>query len=104
MMKATFYWATCVIAASSVALSQAAPIAWQAGLGNGTTHEEGDADLDGVVDGRDLSIWQTQFGSGSGSASAAVSEPASVMPLPVALGGVLLLRTSSLVQTRVTES
>ena len=91
MMKATFYWATCVIAASSVALSQAAPIAWQAGLGNGTTHEEGDADLDGVVDGGDLSIWQTQFGSGSGLAGAAVPEPTSILLLLMALAGVLLV-------------
>ncbi len=48
---------------------------WQRGLGVGTTHGEGDADLDGMVDDYDLQIWEAQYGSFSPSPITAVPEP-----------------------------
>jgi hypothetical protein len=35
---------------------------WQRGVGVGTTHTEGDANINGTVDGVDLDIWESQFG------------------------------------------
>ena len=50
------------------------PANWQAGF---NVDDRGDADGDGDTDGDDFLIWQTQFGRGTGSASAAVPEPTS---------------------------
>jgi hypothetical protein len=62
-------------------------LAWQRGLGVGTTLAQGDADSDGDVDGADLTIWRTQFGPGAGVASAAaVPEPGSLAIAASALG------------------
>ena len=50
---------------------------WQAGYGSGTLHSQGDADLDGDVDGQDFLTWQRQFGSAvQVVANVAVPEPA----------------------------
>ncbi len=55
-------------------------LAWQRGLGLGTTPAQGDADGDGDVDGADLAIWRAQFGQSAGVAAAsAVPEPAATM-------------------------
>jgi hypothetical protein len=57
---------------------------WQAGYGttSGATYENGDADGDGAVTGRDFLIWQREHGSGEIvplSAVAAVPEPSGVV-------------------------
>jgi len=56
-------------------------VAWQTGFGmpTGAQKSDGDYDNDGDVDGDDFLGWQAEFGSGSGSASAAVPEPTSVL-------------------------
>ncbi len=59
-------------------------LAWQASFG---VDDGGDADLDGDTDGEDFLVWQRQFGTGSGSASVAVPEPASIVLLMAALVG-----------------
>lgn len=69
-------------------------LAWQRGLGNGSTLAEGDANGDGQVDEMDLAVWQSQYAGGAGGAQqalAAVPEPASV---------VLILGVFSLMPTR----
>jgi len=57
-------------------------IRWQIGFGDfptgGAQKIDGDYDNDGDVDGDDFLGWQAEFGSGSGLASAAVPEPASI--------------------------
>jgi T5SS/PEP-CTERM-associated repeat protein len=60
-------------------------LVWQSGFGSGITHPEGDADRDGDVDGDDFLRWQSQFGSGAGSAA---SQP---VPEPAAVGLIVLL-------------
>jgi len=60
---------------------------WQASFG---VDDAGDADADGDTDGDDFLVWQSAFGSGSASASAAVPEAASIVPLLVlAVVGIL---------------
>ncbi len=51
-------------------------LAWQRGYLTGTTHSQGDANGDGVVDHLDLGIWQGEFGGLSPHATTAtVPEP-----------------------------
>jgi hypothetical protein len=54
---------------------------WRGGFGTatGATHQQGDADGDGDVDGRDFLTWQSQFGAASaGAAGQGVPEPAAL--------------------------
>ncbi len=64
-------------------------LAWQRGLGTGTTLAEGDANRDGQVDSEDLAIWQSMY-AGNALATqqslAAVPEPNSILLL---MGGLL---------------
>ena len=55
-------------------------LAWQTGFGTpaGAQNSDGDYDNDGDVDRDDLLGWQHEFGSGTGVATAAVPEPASI--------------------------
>lgn len=65
--------------------------AWKAGFGTGTLKSQGDADLDGDVDGNDFLVWQRQYGQlpPSTATASAVPEPTAVV---LALtSGVLLL-------------
>ena len=53
---------------------------WQRNYSTGTTFAQGDANLDGTVDGLDLAVWQDQFGTDpnlAALAAAAVPEPSS---------------------------
>jgi hypothetical protein len=63
-------------------------LAWQRGLGVGTTHAEGDADGNGVVDEDDLAAWRFQFGAVDAAlpAGSAAPEPSSVVAASVAIG------------------
>ena len=67
---------------------------WQYGYGaQSTEHGFGDADFDGDVDGDDFLVWQCEFSAGSGLASEAVPEPASmVLVLVMAAMGILSRR------------
>jgi len=50
---------------------------WKTNFGTGTTQPQGDADGDGDVDGNDLMVWQRQLGTTPATAAAAaVPEPA----------------------------
>ena len=64
---------------------------WQTGYGipSGATYQNGDADGDGDVDGRDFLIWQREYGSGAlVPLGAVVAVPE---PMTAALGGLILL-------------
>jgi hypothetical protein len=70
---------------------------WQAGYGmtSGATFQNGDADGDGAVTGRDYLIWQREFGSGEIvplSAVAAVPEPAGLAVSMLGFVALTLLR------------
>lgn len=68
-------------------------LAWQAGLGVGTTLADGDANGDGTVDSSDLAIWQDQYGTATPAAAAGnIPEPQTLVLAIVALGGAGLLR------------
>jgi hypothetical protein len=55
--------------------------AWKNGFGTGSTKGQGDADGNGVVDGADFLTWQRQFGT-----SPTVGVNAAAVPEPTALG------------------
>jgi hypothetical protein len=55
-------------------------LTWQRGFETGTTHAEGDANNNGIIDGDDLAVWADQFGTTSSVfAAAAVPEPTSLL-------------------------
>lgn len=54
---------------------------WQRGLNGGTTHAEGDANLDGMVNDYDLQIWETQYGSTVIGPITSVPEPTTLVVL-----------------------
>ena len=57
-------------------------LAWQRGFGVGTTHAEGDANFDGVVNSADLGAWQNQYGAPPNLAAVvSVPEPATASQL-----------------------
>jgi hypothetical protein len=58
---------------------------WQAGYGVGTSRDQGDADGDGDVDGRDFMLWQRQFGSSINSPNLATNAVAVPEPGSVTL-------------------
>jgi len=64
-------------------------LAWQRGVGTGTTLSEGDANNSGTVDAADLAIWQTQFGLAPLSGLVAVPEPSAAILM--CLGAVALV-------------
>jgi hypothetical protein len=66
-------------------------LAWQRGLGVGTTLAEGDANDDGAVDAADLAVWTAQFGDGT-APIAAVPEPGAGLLFAVAMGALVLKR------------
>jgi hypothetical protein len=55
-------------------------LAWQRGLGVGSSLEEGDANGDGQVNGADLAVWRFQFG-----ATGAVVPVGAVVPEPTGI-------------------
>jgi len=69
-------------------------LSWQRGSGNGTTHAEGDADFNDVVDGSDLEIWESQYGGPPPvrAAVATIPEPASGFLSAIAAGFLTLAR------------
>jgi hypothetical protein len=50
-------------------------LAWQRGLGVGSTNAGGDANYNGIVDGQDLAIWAAQYGLQVGQDLAQIPEP-----------------------------
>jgi hypothetical protein len=70
-------------------------LAWQRGLGVGSSPEEGDANGDGQVNGADLAVWRFQFG-----ATGAIVPVGSVVPEPTGIAlfavleGLICLRRS----------
>ncbi|QDS98846.1 hypothetical protein [Adhaeretor mobilis] len=54
---------------------------WQRGVATGTTHAEGDANLDGVVDSGDLAVWESQYGTTLLASATSVPEPTSLLLL-----------------------
>lgn len=65
-------------------------LAWQRGTGTGNLYSQGDADLNGVINGADLSIWNSLYGTTISTMAAAstVPEPGSAA---IAGFGLLLL-------------
>jgi hypothetical protein len=61
-------------------------LAWQRGLGAGSTHADGDADGDGDVDDADLAAWRFQFG-----ATAAARPSGAAVPAPTGLAAAAAL-------------
>ena len=64
-------------------------LAWQRGLATGTTHAEGDANGDGVVNHIDLAVWEAQYGGSSPlmGTFVAVPEPSNLGLFVLALSG-----------------
>jgi len=59
-------------------------LAWQRGFGVGTTHAQGDANFDGVVDSADLGAWESQYGAPPNlTAIVSVPEPTTAIQLMV---------------------
>lgn len=55
-------------------------LTWQRGYLTGTTHAEGDANGDTIVNGADLAVWESQYGAVPlAAAVAAVPEPTSLL-------------------------
>ena len=72
---------------------------WQRNFSTGTTFAQGDANLDGTVNGLDLGIWQDQFGTDpnlAAAAAVAVPEPASSVLVSLAT----ILTTAGLSRSR----
>ncbi len=70
-------------------------LALQRGFGSGTTHTQGDANLDGVVDHRDVDVWRLSFGNTfSTLPSFATQAPLAAVPEPSAA---ILIATSVLI-------
>jgi len=67
---------------------------WEAGFSTGTTHGQGDADLDNDVDGLDFLALQRQFDFGSSIApiTTAIPEPSALALIVAGMMGTLLLR------------
>ena len=61
-------------------------LAWQRGLGAGSTHAEGDANGDGQVNASDLAAWRFQFG-----ATGVVAPVGSAVPEPTGVVAVAAL-------------
>jgi hypothetical protein len=72
-------------------------LAWQRGLGAGTTVAQGDADGDGMVDADDLAIWTSEFGmvDAGNLATFAAPEPSGAVLLALAFLAVGRRRSSS---------
>jgi hypothetical protein len=71
---------------------------WQRGQGGAGNNSQGDANGDGQVNGADLTIWKTQFGTSPAiGAAAAVPEPSSVI---IAFGMLLAAGSSRCVGRR----
>jgi hypothetical protein len=63
-------------------------LAWQQGLGVGTTRAAGDADGNGTVNALDLTVWRNQYGftATSAAAAGAVPEPGALALVLMAAG------------------
>ena len=65
-------------------------LVWQTGFGMASRAQkaDGDYDNDGDVDGADFLGWQAEFGSGGGSASGIVPEPAAALLMMIIVSAV----------------
>lgn len=66
----------------------------QRGLGVGSTHAEGDANFDGVVDGADLAAWEAQYGTNVNLLSSISSVPEPGSAVLVLLGSMMPFTSS----------